>query len=63
MKKVYISPELFIEHVELQHIICNSITGTGGDAEVGISEEEDPGNVSGDSRRKNNVWDDEEEEW
>lgn len=59
MKKKYISPELFMEHVELQQIVCASITKIDGDADITYGgEEENP--TSGDARRKD-VWDDDDE--
>ena len=61
MKRKYISPELVIEQVELQQFVCNSITNVSGDAGIGMGGDEQ-GTVAGDSRRHNNVWDDEEEE-
>ncbi len=64
MKKQYISPEFFIQDVELQNFVCGSV-GVSGD--TGITKggtEETP--TQGDSRRKN-IWDeeefDDEEQW
>ncbi len=60
MKKQYISPELFIDEMETEKVICGSITisGTGGDAGLsGVSDES--GSTEGDARGYN-LWDDEE---
>jgi hypothetical protein len=62
MKKEYISPAFTIEGVGLQQIICNSIVNVeDGGTGIVLSEEEDPGNVSADSRW-NDIWNEVDED-
>ncbi len=60
MKKQYISPEIITQTVELQQIICQSvsISSIGGTAGISLGDETEA--TSGDSRRGR--WD-EEDEW
>ena len=62
MKKQYISPVLCIDEVELQQFVCNSITEVNGDAGIGKGgdEDDDDNPVSADSRRRHDVWEDED---
>lgn len=59
MKK-YIQPELTVVAVNLQTLICNSVTEVTGLDGVEMSNEDFEGGAV-DSRRKD-VWDDEEED-
>lgn len=59
MKKKYMAPATTIEFVEFQSMVCASITGVGGDAGVTPGEGSVP--TVGDSRRRRNVWDDEDD--
>ena len=56
MKKVYSKPETLYYFIEMQQIICESITGTN--AGLGVKNNS-TGITEGNSRR-NNFWDDEE---
>lgn len=60
-RKAYIVPAIMVQNITIQHMICNSITGVGGDSGVGQGEGDPEPSGGGNSRRRD-VWDDEEEE-
>ncbi len=57
MKKQYISPELFIDEMETEKVICGSIADIGGVEDISSGGTES-GSTEGDARY--NLWDDEE---
>ena len=62
-RKAYIVPAVEVHTISVQHMICNSIKGVGGDTEIIVGEEDDPVPPgSADSRRRGD-WDDEDDEW
>jgi len=42
MKKTYISPAMDVTYMVAEQMIANSITGVGGDANIGIGDGETP---------------------
>ena len=59
-KKAYIIPDVFVQEIKIQQMICDSIASLGGDTEItpGSGDPEPPS--GGDSRRKS-IWDDEDD--
>ncbi|MCR4917288.1 MAG: hypothetical protein K6A96_16215 [Prevotella sp.] len=60
MKKNYIAPAIAIEFVEFQSMVCASLNGVNGNSGLQMGEGTVP--TSGDSRRRRNVWDDEDDD-
>jgi len=61
-KKEYIVPAVEIHMISVQHMICNSIKGIGGDTGVEPGEG-DPIPPGGGESRRRDAWDDEEDDW
>jgi hypothetical protein len=59
-RKVYIVPTINVQTISIQHMICNSITGVGGNSGIDIEEGDPEPSGGGDSRRQD-VWDDEDD--
>ena len=61
-RKAYIVPAVEVHTISVQHMICNSVRGVGGDTEI-IVEDGDPEPSGGADSRRRGDWDDEEDEW
>ena len=58
MKKTYLSPAIAAKEAELLALMNASIAGVGGNSGIQMGDGETP--TTADSRRRRNVWDDEE---
>lgn len=59
-KKAYISPETEVVTIKIEQLMGFIVSGEGINADTNPDENID---VSNRSRRRRNVWDDDEEEW
>lgn len=63
MKKRYIeAPAIKTAHMQMNMMVCGSITKTEGNTGIDIADPTDPVPTTGTSRRRKDIWDDEEEE-
>ena len=60
-KTAYMAPAIEIENIQVQPLL-NTVSNVGGDAGITPAEPTDPVPSEGDSRRRYDVWEDEEEE-
>lgn len=59
-KKAYIIPDVFVQEIKIQQMICDSIASLGGDTEITPGPGDPEPSGGGDSRRKS-IWDDEDD--
>jgi len=57
--KAYITPESTIETMAGEQLICASVTGIDGDADITMGDGDTP--TEADSRGSKSVWDDDDE--
>ena len=53
MKKTYMTPALYVHHVQTETMIAASITGVGGNSGIGLGEGEIPIDIEADVKEGN----------